>query len=538
MELQAKQFTIHQQQYVETFIIHWVHTGLFINTCIVKMRNKSWNVFLLTFLVLIMLIGLFYLPRINVSGNDLRRVNIMSDIQTRNKEGKVIAEAIADSATCLVEEVIDSTAVIIKQSIVIDTVPPGMVAIEDFADSTGIIREMDHFYAALNEAGRRNVNIAYFGDSYIEGDILTMDLRAKLQEQYGGKGVGFIEIQCVTSGFRQTVATNRKGWRTYHSNERGKGFKADLQGLAGSYFIPSNDASFEATCQKSAYPALLDSADIATVYFTPGEGLNIHCTANGGNEMELYSNGIAQNAPTYEEVIEVMDSDSTVSHKTVTRTIMPVQKGSGNILARKMEKRMHRFNMSVTGGTSSRFYGVALDGKHGIALDNYSMRGSGGTHLMGIPQQTLQEFASLRPYDLIIIHFGLNVANEKQKNYGVYAQQLGNVIDHLKAAYPRASILVVSMGDRGKRGEDGEIHTMDGVRELIAYERKMASEHKVAFWNLYEAMGGDGSIAQMVSKKQANLDYTHINFKGGRHIAGLLYDVLMNGKKNYDNRKH
>ena len=92
------------------------------------------------------------------------------------------------------------------------------------------------------------------------------------------------------------------------------------------------------------------------------------------------------------------------------------------------------------------------------------------------------------------------------------------------------------MADRDMRGADGEMHTMDGVRELISYERKMASDRRVAFWNLYEAMGGDGSVARMTEKKQANLDYTHINFAGGHHIASLLYDVLMNGKTNYDNR--
>ena len=37
-------------------------------------------------------------------------------------------------------------------------------------------------------------------------------------------------------------------------------------------------------------------------------------------------------------------------------------------------------------------------------------------------------------------------------------------------------------------------------------------------------------------KKQANLDYTHINFAGGRRLAGLLFDVLMNGKDNYQHR--
>jgi len=64
----------------------------------------------------------------------------------------------------------------------------------------------------------------------------------------------------------------------------------------------------------------------------------------------------------------------------------------------------------------------------------------------------------------------------------------------------------------------------------------MAADSHVAFWNLYEAMGGDGSLSAMVEKRQANLDYTHINFAGGRHLAALLFDVLMNGKENYDKR--
>ena len=150
--------------------------------------------------------------------------------------------------------------------------------------------------------------------------------------------------------------------------------------------------------------------------------------------------------------------------------------------------------------------------------------------------ETLRSFSAVRPYDLIILHYGLNVANEKQKDYGGYIAQLGKVIDRMREAYPHASILVVSMGDRDKRGSDGQMHTMGGVKEMVSYERKMASDHHVAFWNLYEAMGGDGSLARMTEKKQANLDYTHINFAGGRHLAELLFDVLMNGKSNYDNR--
>ena len=114
---------------------------------------------------------------------------------------------------------------------------------------------------------------------------------------------------------------------------------------------------------------------------------------------------------------------------------------------------------------------------------------------------------------------------------------MANSIAHLKAQFPNASILVIGVGDREEKDVDGNLHTMPGVRELISYQRKMAADKKVAFWNLYEAMGGDGSISLMVTHKQANLDYTHINFAGGKKLARILYDVLMNGKENYDKRK-
>ena len=502
------------------------------------MKNRLWQTFLLTFIVVVVLLGLFYLPRIRVFDTDLRRVNILSDVQRRNKDGKIYAEIKADSLDGLVEQSLDSAAVKVAEVAYQDYVPEGMTATEDFADMQGVNREMDIFYSALDEASHRPVRIAYFGDSYIEGDIITMDLRAMLQQKYGGRGVGFVEINCVASDFRQSITTKRTSWNSFYANERGKGFKSSLQSVAGSYFIPNGKATYELRGTKKYYTNLLDTAEVATVFFTSGTGLNIDYTINGGDTHTLFSNGTPVEPETYEELIEEIDSDSVVHYKTVTRQIPQEQTANNHIMAKSATGRIGRFGITVTGGGSSRFYGVSLDGHHGISVDNFSMRGSGGQHLLQVPQETLRSFASVRPYDLIILHFGLNVASPKQKDYSGYASQMGKVIDRMKDAYPNAAILVVSIGDRDTRGTDGQMHTMDGVKELVAYQRKMASDHHVAFWNLYEAMGGDGSLARMTENKQANKDYTHINFAGGKHLATLLYDVLMNGKDNYDNREH
>lgn len=52
-------------------------------------------------------------------------------------------------------------------------------------------------------------------------------------------------------------------------------------------------------------------------------------------------------------------------------------------------------------------------------------------------------------------------------------------------------------------------------------------------------MGGEGSMAGLVHQKPAlaNYDYTHINFRGGKYIANLLFETLVYGKEQYEKQK-
>jgi lysophospholipase L1-like esterase len=133
---------------------------------------------------------------------------------------------------------------------------------------------------------------------------------------------------------------------------------------------------------------------------------------------------------------------------------------------------------------------------------------------------------------LIILHFGLNVANEKSlaSTYKTYTEKMGCVIDHFREAYPQASILVVSMPDRDQRTSAG-IRTMNGVESLVAYQQIMAADHQVAFFNLFKAMGGRESMKELVDKGLANKDYTHLSFAGGREIAKPFFECLIKGSE-------
>jgi hypothetical protein len=67
------------------------------------------------------------------------------------------------------------------------------------------------------------------------------------------------------------------------------------------------------------------------------------------------------------------------------------------------------------------------------------------------------------------------------------------------------------------------------VPRLLAAQRSLAERNHAAFWNLYEAMGGENSMVSWVEESPAlaNKDYTHVNFRGAHKIAGLLFDYLM-----------
>ena len=180
-----------------------------------------------------------------------------------------------------------------------------------------------------------------------------------------------------------------------------------------------------------------------------------------------------------------------------------------------------------------------MDGTQGIAVDNFSLRGSSGLSLRSIPVRTMREFNELRPYDLIVLQYGLNVATERGRNYDRYRDGMLTTIAHLKQAFPQAGILIVGVGDREYKTEEGSLRTMLGIKNLIRYQQNLAADSGVAFWNMFEAMGGEGSMADMVHAKPslANYDYTHINFRGGKHLAELLYEDLVYGKEQYDRRR-
>ena len=186
--------------------------------------------------------------------------------------------------------------------------------------------------------------------------------------------------------------------------------------------------------------------------------------------------------------------------------------------------------LKVLSETPGVLYGVCLEYGPGVYVDNYSFRGNSGLPLRQIPSDIFPEFNNLIGNRLIILNFGLNVYTPGVTDYHWYEQAMNGVVAHVKAASPGIPLLMISMPDRAVL-IDGDYYTPEGLPAFISLQKRIADKQQVAFFNLFEAMGGVNSMKSWAESPLvlAGSDYTHFTAAGGKKIAGMIYHYIMEG---------
>ena len=150
---------------------------------------------------LLFLVSLFsYLVPFSWSPFD--RVNLLSDLIHTNRT--------SDSLTTSSEPDSTSTAEAAVRRFDLYQTPGRIIGF----NPDSLRADLPQFLAKLHQlrtTKQGKVRIAYFGDSMIEGDLMTQTLRQLLQTYFGGVGVGYVPITSIVSGFRQTVRAEYSG---------------------------------------------------------------------------------------------------------------------------------------------------------------------------------------------------------------------------------------------------------------------------------------------------------------------------------------
>ena len=179
-------------------------------------ENKINQSLLFSLSLLLGLSACFFIPEFKIFGVNIKSINVFSDI---TKE---------------IPSPIQKPKILIKKEF-IDSCPKGMTCIEDYSKKKDALNKIFDALQEIHE-NKSKVRIAFFGDSFIEGDILTAEVRKKLQNRFGGGGVGFVPIASEVSGFRQTIFHRHNNINAYNIINHSK---SKLPFAAGGYcFYP------------------------------------------------------------------------------------------------------------------------------------------------------------------------------------------------------------------------------------------------------------------------------------------------------------
>jgi hypothetical protein len=185
-------------------------------------------------------------------------------------------------------------------------------------------------------------------------------------------------------------------------------------------------------------------------------------------------------------------------------------------------------------GANADILGIALDGESGVSVDNIPMRGCSGTVFRRINSETLRRTYAMLGVKMVILQFGGNAlpGMKNKASADAYGKKFYEELTYLKAVDPELIIFVIGPADMSVKQEGvWQTHSqLENVRDAL---RNATLQAGGVFWDMYEAMGGNGSMVNWVKTKPSlgSPDYIHYTQKGAVKISEIFYSSLM---KEYD----
>jgi len=405
------------------------------------------------------------------------------------------AEKIADEDTIAADTLQPALppAIIPADSVAADTIVAPPDPIEVFLDSL--------------EFSEGQVRILYYGDSQIEYDRVTSYLRRYWRKGHGGTGPGlFLPVMPVTYT-RSFYVRASPNWKRYnYLSYRNKVINHNDLGpfMAFCRYLPDGQlSSGKVRAWIRIVPSVLaDESEsefefLRIFYRNTLEDVRIDVKA-GSNQ--------------------VMTDTLRISSK-ITEFVCPLL-NARNIL------------IDFSGKTSPDIYGISIESKTGVIVDNIPQRGSAGLEFTMVDKENLRDSYSLLKPDLVIMHYGLNLATNIRNDYSYYEKGLSRQLDLLKEISPGTGLIVVGLTDMAY--QDGDvIKTYPNIPRIINAQRNASTKSGAIFWDARTAMGGRSSIIKWfgMNPPLAKKDYVHLSDQGADTLARLMISELFTSRE-------
>lgn len=388
---------------------------------------------------------------------------------------------------------------------------------------------LDFFFNALAlESNKEVIRILHYGDSQLEGDRITDYLRSRFQRLFGGRGPGIVLPLEPTAGMRRSASISQSvNFKKHAIYKKGSKPESNKYGIGGASFeiqgFTSNIIGYDTT-----YIPKLDEDSVAYIDTVINPQFESVPTTTAFLQIRN-AKGSYANVRSFNRVkllyaaAEPFKLELTIDTLNTENTVEPAPYFGVAEWATDVRQKL---NFNFTEGQFPLLYGVALDGDKGVAVDNFPMRGSAALGFSTMNQNAYAKQLKDLNVRLIVLQYGVNVVPGVLSDYTYYKNMLTKELQSIKAAFPDVSILVIGPSDmsRNKGGSYVSYSNIPLIRDAM---KEAAFNADCAFWDLYQAMGGENSMTAWVEKGYAGKDYTHFSFKGAKYVGEMLFESLM-----------
>ena len=190
----------------------------------------------------------------------------------------------------------------------------------------------------------------------------------------------------------------------------------------------------------------------------------------------------------------------------------------------------HSIEFRYSRGGPVHFYGVVLEREGpGVVYDSLGLVGARANRLLNFDAAHIKSQLEIRGVNLIVLGFGGNEASDDRTEDEFYEDYL-KVLERMRQGREDLGCLVFSPLDQARR-ERGRIRTLPTIPLIIAAQRRAAFEAGCAFYDTWQAMGGENSMRRWYEARPrlAMGDFRHATPAGYEIIGNMFYKALLAG---------
>lgn len=333
-------------------------------------------------------------------------------------------------------------------------------------------------FLKLNNAVNKRVNLLYIGDSHVQADDFTGELRSRFQLTYGnaGRGLVFPYSTARTHAAVDYVTSHTGRWLYSKNIEAAPQLPLGVSGVTAR--TTDSNASFRLSFRGTVQPEhkrlrILLKRDAQSYDFNVRSG-------NTQIQVDVFNPALPDNTPML--VIDL---------PTVTSDFV--------------------FTLKKTDTAQSVFeiYGISIETPDDAGVLFHSVGINGAGHYSLLRQNLMKEQLELIKPDAVIIDLGANDFYRGKIDKDVFSSNLLKIVNIIRSANPETSIILGCSQDIYRGG-----YSLPDCMVFSDIIREFSQKHQCLFYDWYWVSGGRFSMMRWSQSALAKWDMVHLTHSG------------------------